>query len=601
MKGTVVSSWLKTLEKLYGPTDRAEALSKMNYRTDKIFLPSEDIEDEKIFGAISYMAQKHHLKIEDLWHQIGMDNVVTFFEKYPAFFEHENLYSFLRSMYDVHVVVTKKILGSRPPILHIEPATSRQAVMTYRSKRKMFPYFFGLLDGAAQFFKEKIQVKTLEQTDDFLKISIDFEDQIKDYKNYPFSKLLSFGFLKRIPLKIGMSSLLFVGIPFGLFSILKFHAPFAGALLLLSSFLLPFLCASLLFKPLNNISSQLLGMQAKDYAADIQIKTKDEFETLNRALNEYKKRMRADFVGFKGMTDELYVLGNDFREASDKMKRTTDEIGGVITQVSEGAVNQANETESAAYILNNNIRILNDIVQKEYESKAELEQTIGKIEKSYHELNQTAGNLKHILTQFTQVKKDALSLQERAQGVTEIVETVEAISNQTNLLALNASIEASRAGEAGKGFAVVANEIRNLSDETKTAVNNINADLLSFIQEIDLVVKQIETQFDVIDKENQTLSDVAQNNETAVLAISNVAVNLIGMIDQLNDETKLITDVSGNIESLAAIAEENSASSEEVSANVQVYVEELKNLMDTIDEFKSMSEDYKKELAHFKI
>ncbi|MEG1741356.1 MAG: methyl-accepting chemotaxis protein, partial [Acetivibrio sp.] len=41
------------------------------------------------------------------------------------------------------------------------------------------------------------------------------------------------------------------------------------------------------------------------------------------------------------------------------------------------------------------------------------------------------------------------------------------------LLALNASIEAARAGEAGKGFAVVADEIRNLAEQSKDAVMNI--------------------------------------------------------------------------------------------------------------------------------
>ena len=68
---------------------------------------------------------------------------------------------------------------------------------------------------------------------------------------------------------------------------------------------------------------------------------------------------------------------------------------------------------------------------------------------------------------------DAIRESQKVKEIDTLTEEILAISSQTNLLALNASIEASRAGEAGRGFAVVANEIRELADHSRNAVDQI--------------------------------------------------------------------------------------------------------------------------------
>lgn len=75
-----------------------------------------------------------------------------------------------------------------------------------------------------------------------------------------------------------------------------------------------------------------------------------------------------------------------------------------------------------------------------------------------------------------EISKSLVQALEEARVVNQIedlAESIMGITSQTNLLALNASIEAARAGEAGKGFAVVADEIRELAEQSKTTVENI--------------------------------------------------------------------------------------------------------------------------------
>ena len=600
MKATIVSSWIKTCKKIFGEDLTIEAMTNSNMDPNKIYRPTEDVEDSKPKDMMKYIASKNNESVYETWRKMGEENINSFFNDYPAFFEHKNLYSFLKSLYDVHVVITGKIKGANPPLVGIVPIDKYTAEMTYKSKRGLFGYFEGLLKGASNFYDEEIEIDRIENTDEFLKLHIKFNEPIHHFKKYKVNKLLSFGFVKSLEAKIAISSLLLIGVPYIILSNFTSGIVLTAITLALSLFV-PFIISKLLFLPKKSILDSLNSLNERNYAENKEISTNDFFEDINNMLNTYKDNLITDFVGFKGMSDELNVFTDKFSEVSSNMNITSKEISGVVEQVASGAINQADETESAAYILNSNISSLTDITKRENESKVSLENAVTSINKGYEELKDTALNLKDILNKFKNVKKNSSMLQNKAKDVTKIVETVESISDQTNLLALNASIEASRAGEYGRGFNVVANEIRSLAEESKSAVNNINENLISFINDIDSLVTEIDSGYKVLDSENNKLAGVADNNYNTVVTIEDVSKSLIDMINDLSKETESISKVSGNIESLAAIAEENSASSEEVSANVTTYSEELSKMISNIAEFKKVSDEFRKELGRYKI
>jgi methyl-accepting chemotaxis protein len=281
------------------------------------------------------------------------------------------------------------------------------------------------------------------------------------------------------------------------------------------------------------------------------------------------------------------------------MAYTSTEITNVVEQVANGAINQADETEQVAYQLNSSVISLNEVVRKENLGKDDLEVAVSQINQGFEDLRSTSDSLNNVLGQFSQVQIKGQDLQNRANEVRNIVETVEKIAEQTNLLALNASIEASRAGEFGQGFTVVAMEIRKLAEGSKEAVQTINANLESFVKDIDGFVGDISNQFNVLEKENVKLNQVAEENHSSVNSIAKVADLIIELIDELTKETNNINTIFHGIESLAAIAEENSASSQEVSANVQTYTEEIRRMTESIHEFKKVSMDFSKDLERY--
>lgn len=603
MKGTVVSTWIKTCRKLYTDDTVNQALENASIPTNKTFSPLEDVEDNKVNQIMSFIANKQNLNSFELWKTIGRDNIKTFSADYPAFFQHDNLYQFLSSMNNVHSIVMKRIPGAKPPVLDLVPVSSKEAIFTYQSKRGMFGYFTGLLEGAADFFKEDIEIEQLEQQDDLLKVKITFEHEIQHKKNYKLNNLTSLGFFKDINLKVGILTSLISGGILSLGLVIDNNIITLNTIIIICivSLITSTLASRLINRPQKVLLQEIESLKNRNYASNISLKTRDQFETIYNNFNEYKDIVKKDFVGFKGIVDEMNTFSDTISNISKDMNITSDEISSVVEQLAVAATNQAEETEQSIYVLNDNINEVNKIAEQEQTNKTELEVSVNKIETSFNNVKGTANEINQILTKFKQVKENGLNLKLKAQDITDIVSIVSQISGQTNLLALNASIEAARAGDAGKGFAVVAEEVRKLSEETNNAVEKINSNLSIFVHDIEDMVGDVDNQYTILENENINLSQAVDDSDEAKRTIQVVATKMIETATRLENETKSISEVFTNLESLAAIAEENSASAQEVSANVDRYTNQIKELTEIIDDFKKITLNFKEDISTYKI
>ncbi|MDZ5000339.1 chemotaxis protein, partial [Clostridium perfringens] len=87
MKGTVVSTWIRTCRDLYGNEVINKSLKSVNWSEDIVFTPLEDVDDNHIFKLIQIIANNVNTSVNDLWQVIGENNLNIFAEDYPVFFK----------------------------------------------------------------------------------------------------------------------------------------------------------------------------------------------------------------------------------------------------------------------------------------------------------------------------------------------------------------------------------------------------------------------------------------------------------------------------------------------------------------------------------
>ena len=156
-----------------------------------------------------------------------------------------------------------------------------------------------------------------------------------------------------------------------------------------------------------------------------------------------------------------------------------------------------------------------------------------------------------------------------SEEIGSIIGTIEAIASQTNLLALNATIEAARAGEYGKGFAVVATEVKNLSQQTSKATEDIKSRIDHLRAEMQRIIAAMSEGANAVKNGRVEIDALAARIDEAGGRTVNVSRRMEEISGILADQTAAIDQIAGGVNEIAATATGN--------------VEDVSQLSDAID------------------
>ena len=603
MKGSVVVTWLKTLDRMQGRDFMDRVFARHSWDRGRVIAPKDDVADDVIFGIVRDVADTAGIPLGKLWREIGFNNIESFHNWFPSYFDRFSLKSFLMMQDVVHAQLTRMIPNAKPPRMHPTELSPSECEIRYESSRGMFDYFLGLLDGSAAFFKEKLEITEVERGKSggmpFIVVRLKFEKFEQPGPQWKGLRVFSLGFIKPSAIRVAVFSILAALVTFVVAfpgqSVLRYAVSTAIVAVV------AFVMALLSIQPEKPVVAQLEHFDDLDFTHRSTVQSGDGYEGMLQRMEQFRDTLTKDMLFLKGGSDDMHSFAMSFADIAQRMKHVSDDIANLVHDVAEGAIHQAEETEKSVSVLGQNIESLNRITEEQEQGRNSLNQAVSRIEESFGQTEEVASLITQAKDSFAAVNRQGEHLAGQVSRILEIVDTVAGVSDQTNLLALNAAIEAARAGEAGRGFAVVAEEIRKLADTSKTAVNTINDSLVAFTGEVNSLVEQVNRQFAQLDSGNRMLSGVLEGNRESTGRITSETGVISTLIGRLSEEAARLATVYENIHSLAAIAQENSASSQEMSANVTEYAERIKELIANVDQMEELTDNYQKELRKYKV
>lgn len=139
------------------------------------------------------------------------------------------------------------------------------------------------------------------------------------------------------------------------------------------------------------------------------------------------------------------------------------------------------------------------------------------------------------LTEYSKVLEDLLNeISSCLKQYESVNKEIIGISGKTNMLALNTSIESARAGEVGKGFSVIAEQVKRLSDNTKSAVQESQENsekLIPAISQLKEQTKKFLLDIQTIQNRTKMIAATVQEVASGMLLIEETS-------NQLSDRMK---------------------------------------------------------------
>lgn len=366
------------------------------------------------------------------------------------------------------------------------------------------------------------------------------------------------------------------------------------------------------------IEASVGAMAKRDFSKPPTLPGRDEIGLLSAHLGDMAASLSAFFAAVRAAAGKITALKEGLASGTAESAAAVGQIARHIGTMKDRFVVLDTAIEQAGGALEDIHRYLVDLKDGASRQAGEMERAGEGLEASANYFSvavagisdraRSAEELTAVVAdggEKVQTTAEAIALISRdIQGVLEITDLIDQISEQTNILSMNAAIESAHAGAAGKGFAVVAEEIRKLAESTQDNAQRISDALAAMTERIEDALASSATAsraFDAIDVAVRGFSGGLDDMSAEIRKESSGFEDAIAAIRQGVQDSKRISEgtaemyqrqlaIGSAMENVRAISSEALAGIVEIDAGT-------KEILSSVAYVSSLGEDSRERIA----
>ena len=361
------------------------------------------------------------------------------------------------------------------------------------------------------------------------------------------------------------------------------------AIVVLIAIIISFIMGRRLMRPLVKVSTIIEDVANGNIEADFSVvkESNDEIGLIIEKMKELTQSLGSIVGKIRNSSDTMSSNSYELNDTSSQTLAANNEISKAVEDVAEGSTGMAASISK----INENLLEMSNETKDINASVDEIKNQTAAVQDSSKIMNDKIKSMQDSSRKMddgiSAISKRIETVNTTVDKVSNIVSVIEEISSETNLLSLNASIEAARAGDAGKGFAVVAQEIRVLSDNTNTELENIKQIISSLVEECRYCVQASGTIVEDNAKQKEEIKAVLDEFGSLDEQIQKTAEKADEIEELVTAMIELNDDITKSSNSLTDVSAANAAATEEMNANI----EELNAMMNGVAEMAGHMND----------